>query len=112
MTEKRFTSSYNGDESLLTSFLDNNKPLSKQEVLDLLNNFDSIELDWTQNHIEFDKDELYIKDNHTEIKLKDRNLHISVFIPQIEEHLHFHYIVTGRRLEREYNTLNSGDGND
>lgn len=39
MTKKRFTSDYNGDESLLTHFLDNEKPLTKKEVLSLLNNF-------------------------------------------------------------------------
>lgn len=37
MTEKRFTNDYNGDESLLTHFLDNEKPLTKKEVLNLLN---------------------------------------------------------------------------
>ena len=39
MTEKRFTTDYNGDEHLLTHFLDNGKPLTKQEVIKLLNTF-------------------------------------------------------------------------
>lgn len=64
-----------------------------------------ITLNWTQNHIEFDKDELYVKDNNTEIILKGGNLFIQVFIPQIQEYFRFNYIVTGRKLEKEYNTL-------
>lgn len=37
MTEKRFTSYYNGDEFLITPFLENGKPMTKQEVLNQLN---------------------------------------------------------------------------
>ena len=37
MTKKRFTSDYNGDETLLTHFLEDGKPLTKQELMDLLN---------------------------------------------------------------------------
>lgn len=55
----------------------------------------------TQNRIEFDKDSLHIKDTHTEIDLKNRNIYISVFIPQIKEYFRFNYMVTGRRLSRE-----------
>ena len=33
----RFTRDYNGDEHLRTHFLDNGKPLTKKEVVDLLN---------------------------------------------------------------------------
>ena len=37
MTAKRFTSDYNGDEHLLTHFLNNGKPMTKGEVLNQLN---------------------------------------------------------------------------
>ena len=37
MTEKRFTRDYNGDEHLLTHFLNNGKPMTKGEVLNQLN---------------------------------------------------------------------------
>jgi len=37
MTEKRFTSDYNGDEHLFTHFLENGKPMTKEEVLNRLN---------------------------------------------------------------------------
>ena len=37
MTEKRFTSDYNGDEHLFTHFLENGKPMTKEEVLNKLN---------------------------------------------------------------------------
>lgn len=37
MTKKRFTSDYNGDEHLFTHFLENGKPMTKEEVLNRLN---------------------------------------------------------------------------
>lgn len=78
-----------------------------KENKQLKEQINDITLDWTQNRIEFDKDELYVKDNNTEITLKNKNLFISVFIPKVKETFKFNYIVTGRRLE--YNILNGGD---
>ena len=37
MTTKRFTRDYNGDEHILTHFLNNGKPMTKGEVLNQLN---------------------------------------------------------------------------
>lgn len=68
-------------------------------------------LKWTQNQVEFNKDKLYVKDNNTEIVLENGNLFISVFIPKIKEMFRFNYMVTGRKLKKEYNTL-KGDDND
>ena len=82
---------------LLNELSEENEQLKKQ--------LNDITLEWKQNLIEFNKDELYVKDNNTEITLKNQNLLIQVYIPKIKEHLRFNYIVTGRRLEREYNTL-------
>ena len=48
---------------------------------------------------DFNKDTLHVKDNNTEIRLKNRELFIQVFIPSIKEYMRFKYMVTGRRLE-------------
>ena len=56
----------------------------------------------TENHIEFNKDKLKVEDTHTEITLKDGKLYISVFIPQLNEYVKFFYLVTGRKMEREF----------
>ena len=56
----------------------------------------------TENHFEFNKDEIKVEDTHTEITLKDGKLCISVFIPQLNEYVKFFYLVTGRKMEREF----------
>ena len=61
-----------------------------------------IRLNYSENHREFNKDKLYFKDNNIEIDLKNNNLDITIFIPQIKEFLRFSYFVTGKNLEREY----------
>lgn len=71
----------------------------KRENEKLKQQLNDITFNCTQNRIEFDKDKLYVKDTHTEIILKNRNLHIVVFIPQIKGYYRFNYVVTGRRLE-------------
>lgn len=87
-----------------------------EEVVDVLNRLNNeneqlkqrindIRLDWNQDYRDFNKDTLYIEDHNTKIKLKDRRLYIEVFIPKINEYFRFNYIVTGRNLEREYNTI-------
>lgn len=77
----------------LNRLSEENKQLKK-----LLNK--NIEFKWHQNYQEFDKDELYIKDSNTEVRLKNRNLFINIFIPEIDEYFKINYIVTGRKLTR------------
>lgn len=57
MTDKRFTSDYNGDEHLFTHFLENRKPMTKEEVLNQLN-------------------ELYIQDLAMKKEKEDELLHL------------------------------------
>lgn len=92
--------------------------MSGKQILDLLNKneqlkqqINDIRLDWNQDCREFNKDTLYIEDHNTKIKLKDGILYIEVFIPKINNYFRFNYIVTGRRLEKEYNTI-KGDSDD
>lgn len=63
---------------------------------------DSFKFSCTENHIEFNKDKLKVEDTHTELTLKDGKLCISVFIPQLNEYVKFFYLVTGRKMEREF----------
>ena len=63
---------------------------------------DSFKFSYTENHFEFNKDKLKVEDTHTELTLKDGKLCISVFIPQLNEHVKFFYLVTGRKMEREF----------
>lgn len=63
---------------------------------------DSFKFSCTENHIEFNKDKLIVEDTHTELTLKDGKLCISVFIPQLNEYVKFFYLVTGRKMEREF----------
>ena len=118
--KKRFVHKYDGMFHHLLDMskknFDTQKIQSIDECVDLLNELheenqqlkqrskqqlNDITLNWTENFTDFDKDELYVRDNNTEIILKNNNLLISVIVPQIEERLKFHYIVTGRRFERE-----------
>ena len=62
----------------------------------------------TENHIEFNKDKLKVEDTHTKLTLKDGKLYISVFIPQLNEYVKFFYLVTGRKMEREFINYDSG----
>ena len=57
---------------------------------------------YTKNHVEFDKDELYVRDNNVEIDLKNKNLSIIICIPSIKEYLKLDYVVVGKRFERKY----------
>lgn len=120
MTEKRFKEIISTQKVIDTQTGKEYDCLLDNDFYDLVNSLaeeneqlkeqlNDITLDWTQNHIEFDKDELYVKDNNTEIILKGQNLFISVFIPKIKEYFKLNYIVTGRKLEREYNTI-KGEG--
>ena len=63
---------------------------------------DSFKFSCTENHIEFNKDKLKVEDTHTKLTLKDGKLCISVFIPQLNEYAKFFYLVTGRKMEREF----------
>ena len=63
---------------------------------------DSFKFSCTENHIEFNKDTLKVEDAHTELTLKDGKLCISVFIPQLNEYVKFFYLVTGRKMGREF----------
>ena len=63
---------------------------------------DSFKFSCTENHIEFNKDKLKVEDTHTELTLKDGKLCISVFIHQLNEYVKFFYLVTGRKMEREF----------
>lgn len=94
----------------------NGEFISNSEVVDILNKLSNeneylkqqindIRLDWNQDYREFNKDTLYIEDHNTKIKLKDGRLYIEVFIPKLDEYFRFNYIVTGRKLEREYNII-------
>ena len=63
---------------------------------------DSFKFSCTENPIEFNKDKLKVEDTHTKLTLKDGKLCISVFIPQLNEYVKFFYLVTGRKMEREF----------
>ena len=71
----------------------------KQQLKSIEDNF---KFSCTENHFEFNKDEIKVEDTHTEITLKDGKLCISVFIPQLNEYVKFFYLVTGRKMEREF----------
>ena len=91
--------------------------LEAEEIVDLLNCLyneneqlkqqlksieDSFKFSCTENHIEFNKDKLKVEDTHTKLTLKDGKLCIYVFIPQLNEYVKFFYLVTGRKMEREF----------
>ena len=71
----------------------------KQQLQKIRDNF---EVSITQNHVEFNKDKIYIKDMNTELRLNGENLFVEVYIPQIKEYYRFKYIVTGRDVMREF----------
>ena len=91
--------------------------LEAEEIVDLLNCLndeneqlkqqlksieDSFKFSCTENHIEFNKDKLKVEDTHTKLTLKNGKLCIYVFIPQLNEYVKFFYLVTGRKMEREF----------
>ena len=82
----------------MNELADENEQL-KQQLKSIENSFN---FSYTENHIEFNKDKLKVEDTHTEITLKDGKLYISVFIPQLDEYVKFFYLVTGRKMEREF----------
>lgn len=83
---------------LLNDYFNENNSL-QQTNEQLKKQITNITFKWNQNYREFDKDILYVKDNNTEIDLKNNNLQIKVFLPN--ECVRFNYFVTGRRLEKE-----------
>jgi len=68
-----------------------------------LNDF---EFNFTQNFVEFNKDELHLKDTHTKIDLKNGRMCITVFIPDINEFVKIKYKVSKEDVIREYMRLN------
>lgn len=82
----------------MNELADENEKL-KQQLKSIENSF---KFSCTENHIEFNKDKLKVEDTHTELTLKDGKLCISVFIPQLNEYVKFFYLVTGRKMEREF----------
>ena len=82
----------------LNTLTDENEQLKQQ----LKSIEDSFKFSYTENHIEFNKDKIKVEDTHTELTLKDGKLCISVFIPQLNEYVKFFYLVTGRKMEREF----------
>ena len=83
---------------LLNDYFNENNSL-QQTNEQLKKQITDITFKWNQNYREFDKDILYVKDNNTEIDLKNNNLQIKVFLPN--ECVRFNYFVTGRRLEKK-----------
>ena len=121
MTEtKRFQWNERIDGGIVDEFIVDNltkKELDEEDMCELLNELseeneqlkqqlksieDSFKFSCTENHIEFNKDKLKVEDTHTELTLKDGKLCISVFIPQLNEYVKFFYLVTGRKMEREF----------
>ena len=80
--------------------------ITGEDVAKLLNQLDAqledienrFEFSYTDNRIEFDRDELKIKDNHTMIHLKDGVLCIKVYIPKIDKYFNFKYDICGKRF--------------
>lgn len=83
---------------LLNGLADENEQLKEQ----LKSIEDGFEFSCTENHTEFDKDKLIVKDTHTKIHLDGRYLFIEVYIPQIDEFYRFKYTITGKSLMREF----------
>lgn len=80
--------------NLLNTLSEENKQLKKQ--LDDIEN--SYEFRCTQNRVEIDKDEIHVKDTHSYIQLKGRNLFMEFYLPQINEYMRFQYTITGKSL--------------
>ena len=83
---------------LLNKLSEENEQLKQQ----LKNIEDSFKFSCTENHTDFNKDKLIIKDTHTKIHLDNKNLFIEVYIPQFDEFYRFKYTITGKSLMREF----------
>ena len=80
--------------NLLNELNEENKKLKQQ-----LNEF---RFNFTEDFTGVDKDELYVKDTHTNIDLKRGIMWITIFNPQLNEFIKFKYRVTKQDLMREY----------
>ena len=89
---------YNAKVAEIKQLKKENKELKRM----LKQQSDGFELTHTHYPMEFNKDELCIKDNNTKLKLENGNLFITVFIPDLNEILRFHYHVDGRTLMEKY----------
>lgn len=65
-----------------------------------LNDFD---FTYTNNCLEFNRDKLHFKDRHITVDLHNRDLKISINLPEYKEL--FNYKVTGKTLTRGYEEL-------
>ena len=99
---KMFLKAVNEELSLANRDCDILEEENEQLKKELKSIEDSFKFSCTENHVEFNKDKLKVEDTHTEITLKDGKLYISVFIPQLNEYVKFFYLVTGRKMEREF----------
>ena len=97
LTEKEYNCEMRIDDDFLE--LVNTISAENEQLKEQIND---ITIKYTENRIEFDKDELYVRDNNIEIDLKNKNLSITICIPSIKEYLKLHYIVTGKSFAREY----------
>lgn len=96
MTDKRFTSDYNGDEHLLTHFLNNGKPMTKGEVLNHL------------NEVEEENEELKkeLEDALLDVKIY-KNANTTFYnVYQENEKLKSRIEYLERKIERERNATN------
>jgi len=55
-----------------------------------------------ENYTEFNKDKIYIKDNNTQINLKNGKIDIIIYIPQINDIKRFSYFITGKTITERY----------
>ena len=55
-----------------------------------------------ENYAEFNKDKIYIKDNNTQINLKNGKIDITIYIPQINNIKRFSYFITGKTITERY----------
>lgn len=69
----------------------------KEELKEQINN---VGFKFTQNFQDLNKDELYVKDVHTEINLKQGTLTITVCLPEINKIYNMEYNVTGKVMKK------------
>jgi len=72
MTDKRFTSDYNGNEHLFTHFLENGKPMTKEEVLNQLNELYEQDLATKKEDAEYEL--LHLKEKYEELLEENEQL--------------------------------------
>ena len=63
---------------------------------------DSFKFSCTENHFEFNNDEIKVEDTHTEITLNNGKLSITVYKTQLNEDDKYLYWITERKMEREF----------